>query len=93
MNLKIKKVLNPKIMIKSYVENDKAVLEISDNAGGIPDKILDKIFEANFTTKAESKGTGMGLHLVFLILQKIGGEINVKNIENGAKFIIKLKNK
>ena len=86
-----KKISNPKLIINSYKEDEMIVLEIIDNAGGIPEDIIAKIFTANFTTKKESKGTGVGLYLVSLILNKINAIIDVKNTLNGAKFSIKLK--
>ena len=86
-----KKIHNPKLIINSYEKNDTIVLEITDNAGGISTDIIDKIFEANFTTKTDFQGTGMGLHLVWIILQKINASISVKNVKNGVKFSIILK--
>ena len=86
-----KKIQNPNLIISTYEKDDDVVLELSDNAGGIPDEIIDEIFKANFTTKKSTKGTGIGLYLVSLILQKIDGKISVKNIENGANFTILLK--
>ncbi len=89
---KNKDIKNPKISINTYAEDKNVILEIIDNAGGIPEDIIDKIFEANFTTKADSDGTGVGLHLVTLILEKINGKISVKNVDKGANFSISLKN-
>lgn len=86
------KIQNPKIIINSFLRDNNAVIEIIDNAGGIPKNIIDKIFEANFTTKASTKGTGIGLYLVSIILQKINAKIDVQNVVNGAKFIITIKN-
>jgi len=79
---------NPTIKISTYNDEKNIVLEIEDNAGGIEADAIEHIFEANFTTKRESKGTGMGLHIVVLVLEKIHAEISVKNGDTGAKFII-----
>lgn len=84
-------IQDPKIVINSYEEDNHSILEIIDNAGGIPPEIIDKILEANFTTKESDKGTGMGLHLVSLILQKINAKIHIENVQDGAKFSIKLR--
>ncbi len=86
-----KKIPNPKLIINSYEEDDIVTLEILDNAGGIPDDIIGEIFKVNFTTKKDSKGTGIGLYLVLLILEKINAKIDVKNLLNGVRFSIKLK--
>ena len=74
--------------IKIYNKNYEIYIE--DNAGGIKEEYLDKIFNNNFTTK--NKGTGKGLFLAKQILQKIESDIFVENIKNGARFIIKVKN-
>jgi len=75
-------------MIKIY--NDKHTLYIEDNAGGIKEDIIDKIFDDNFTTK--KTGTGKGLYMSKLIMNKLNGDIFVENTQNGARFIIKVKN-
>jgi len=74
--------------IKIYNKNN--LLFIEDNAGGIKEEYIDKIFDENFTTK--SSGTGKGLYLSKLIMERINGTISVKNIENGARFILKVEN-
>lgn len=68
------------IDIKIKKIDSKVHLFISDNAGGIDKKILPNIFKHNYTTKGE-KGTGVGLYLSKTILDKIGGEILVRNID------------
>jgi signal transduction histidine kinase len=64
------------------------LIKIKDSAGGIPQNIIGHIFEANFTTKAEGKGTGIGLYMSAQILKKIGADISVENINNGSCFTI-----
>lgn len=64
---------------------------VCDNAGGIPENIINTVFDANMTTKDESKGTGIGLYMSKQIIEKIGGEISVENIKNGVCFKISLK--
>ena len=66
-----------------------AIITIEDNAGGILDENLEKIFEPYFTTKHSSLGTGIGLFIANLIIQKsLQGSIEAINTDNGAKFTI-----
>ena len=70
------------IFIKVFQENNNLYIKIKDNAGGIPDNIIDKIFDAYFTTKDKSQGTGIGLYMSNEIIAKhIKGNLSVKNIE------------
>ncbi len=82
-------IKNPKIKI--YIKDstqDKIVLCIEDNAGGIESNIINRIFEPYFTTKREY-GTGIGLYMTKLIIEeKMNGKINVKNTKDGAVFSI-----
>ncbi len=80
-------VLSGKISIK--IDSSKKRLSIQDNGGGIPDDIMDRIFEPYFTTKEVDKGTGIGLYMTKMIIEKhMKGKITVKNSENGAVFVI-----
>ncbi len=66
-------------------------VKVTDNGGGIPQKILDKIFQPFFTTKPTGQGTGLGLSLAYDIIKAHGGEIKVKTKEEeGSEFIIRL---
>ncbi len=70
----------------------KNSIEISDNGGGIPQNIIDRVFEPYYTTKEQGKGTGIGLYLATMLLNNIGASLGVVNIKDGAKFTIKFKN-
>jgi signal transduction histidine kinase len=64
-------------------------LEISDNAGGISEDLIDKIFEPYFTTKEQSVGTGLGLYIAKTIIENsMNGRLKVVNTKEGAKFSI-----
>jgi len=64
---------------------------VTDNAGGIADEILDKVFDAYFTTKDLGKGTGLGLFMSKIIIEKnMGGRLSVQNVTEGAEFRIEV---
>jgi signal transduction histidine kinase len=68
-----------------------ALITVSDNGNGIPEKILDKIFQPFFTTKPTGQGTGLGLSLSYDIVKAHGGELKVETKEGeGSTFIIQL---
>ncbi|MGB5791598.1 cache domain-containing protein [Poseidonibacter sp.] len=82
-----KEVKNPTITITAYEENDYVVLFIEDNAGGITVEPIGKIFEPYFTTKDDTHGTGIGLYMSKIIIDKnMKGKLRVRNTKNGAKF-------
>jgi signal transduction histidine kinase len=73
--------------------NGCAVVTIADNAGGIPEEILNKIFDPYFTTKGPQKGTGVGLFMSKAIIEtNMGGELAVRNTTDGAEFRIEVCN-
>lgn len=86
-----KEIQNRKITIKSYLNRDDGTIEFEDNANGIPEKVIANIFKPNITTKAEGKGTGIGLYMSSQIVEKHNGTIRVKNANQGALFTINLK--
>jgi signal transduction histidine kinase len=66
-------------------------IKVADNGGGIPQKIVEKIFQPFFTTKPTGQGTGLGLSLSYDIVKAQGGEIKVESKEGeGSEFIIQL---
>jgi C4-dicarboxylate-specific signal transduction histidine kinase len=66
-------------------------LSIEDNAGGIDESIINKIFDPYFTTKADTHGTGIGLYMSRSITQEhLHGSIHAENIPEGARFVIAL---
>jgi len=85
-------IKNPFIKVKTYNADNYIVIEIEDNAGGIPEKHKDKIFEPYFSTKSKN-GTGLGLYMSKMIIEKhCNGKLFFKNTKNGVKFIIELRN-
>ena len=69
------------LFISTNIENDRVLIKIKDNGGGIQEDIMPKIFEPYFTTKHQSQGTGLGLHMTYsLIVEGMNGTIEAKNI-------------
>lgn len=82
-----RKVADPKLVIEIGREGDEAVVTITDNAGGIPEEILERIFDPYFTTKGPDRGTGIGLYMSKMIVERnMGGSLTVKNVPGGARF-------
>ena len=90
---------NRMIFITTSDNDGKIIIKIKDNAGGIPEDILPKIFEPYFTTKHQSQGTGLGLHMTYnLIVDGMRGNVEAHNVNytydeieyKGAEFIITL---
>jgi PAS domain S-box-containing protein len=81
----------PLIQVRVAAENGKTVVSISDNAGGIPEEILDKVFDPYFTTKGPEQGTGIGLFMSKTIIEKnMHGRLTVRNLAEGAEFRIEV---
>ncbi len=86
-----KNIKNRKINIQMQRGINFAIIRFEDNAGGADEKILDKIFEPYFTTKYQSNGTGLGLFMSKMIIEKsLNGTINVENAKSGLLFKIKI---
>ncbi|MEO6254241.1 MAG: HAMP domain-containing sensor histidine kinase, partial [Ferruginibacter sp.] len=80
----------PTVWVSTKKEGNKVLISVRDNGPGIPQKVLDKIFQPFFTTKPTGQGTGLGLSLSYDIVTKgHGGELKVETKENeGTTFII-----
>ena len=86
-----KAVKDPTITIATYTKEDTYILEVSDNAGGIPKDIINKIFDPYFSTKTKKDGTGLGLYMSKIIIEEhCDGTLSAINTGNGALFKIVL---
>jgi PAS domain S-box-containing protein len=86
-----KNIENRVITITTYEENKSLFVEFEDNAGGIKNDVLGKIFDPYFSTKNNKNGTGLGLYMSKTIIEEhSGGKIDVYNTDFGTKFVIKL---
>ena len=80
------------ILIRCQSTKSHITIEVEDRGKGVPDTFKDKIFKANFTTKEESGGTGVGLYMCQQIVDKHNGKISVSNSKDGgALFSVELK--
>jgi PAS domain S-box-containing protein len=85
-----RKTEKPRLEIRAFEEEAKAVVTITDNGGGIPDTIIDKVFDLYFTTRESSGGTGVGLYMSKNIINNMGGKLSAANVDGGARFTIEL---
>ena len=86
-----KKIQYGKIWISYYLKDNYLTIDIEDNAGGIDDDVIGKVFEPYFSTKNKSEGTGLGLYMSKTIIQKhCKGKLYVSNSNKGAKFSVTL---
>ena len=82
---------NPTVKIILGAEKENNFIKIQDNAGGIGSDIITKIFDPYFTTKHQSQGTGLGLHMSSTIIKNhFNGTLSVSNVAEGAEFLILL---
>jgi len=81
----------PTVSVSTFKDGDSIKIKVSDNGTGIPQKVLDKIFQPFFTTKPTGQGTGLGLSLSYDIVKAHGGELKVETKEGeGSEFVILL---
>jgi signal transduction histidine kinase len=84
-------VENALISIHAFAEGGKSVVTITDNADGIADEIIDRLFDPYFTTKERDKGSGIGLFMSKTIIEKnMGGGLTARNTGSGAEFRIEV---
>jgi len=78
--------------ISLEVERDENIIRlvVQDNGGGIDPRLLERIFEPFFTTKPVGVGTGLGLSVSYGIVDQMGGQLSVSNVDEGARFRIEL---
>ena len=77
------------IKIRSFLKQGERVITIENNASRIDEAQLDKIFEPHFTTKQQ--GSGLGLYMSKMIIEKNGGSISAANSDDGAIFTISFR--
>ncbi len=81
----------PTVTVSTRKEGNHVLISVKDNGSGIPQKVLDKIFQPFFTTKPTGQGTGLGLSMSYDIVKAHGGGIKVNTKENeGSEFVITL---
>jgi two-component system NtrC family sensor kinase len=83
--------LEPLVKVSTKNLGNKFEIRVQDNGNGIPQNIVDKIFQPFFTTKPTGQGTGLGLSLSYDIVKAHGGELKVESKEgDGSEFIIQI---
>ncbi len=81
----------PEVSVSTKQIDGKVEIVVKDNGNGIPQKVMDKIYQPFFTTKPTGQGTGLGLSLSYDIIKAHGGELKVNTKEGEfAEFIIQL---
>jgi len=88
-NFLVKQTKNPKVIIKTHIDKHTATISICDNGGGIPNEIIDTVFDPYFSTKDEQNGTGLGLYMSKIIIEEHhNGILMVNNVDKGVCFDI-----
>lgn len=86
-----RKVANPQLAITISGHKGRSRVTIADNAGGIASDVINRVFDPYFTTKPPDKGTGIGLFMSKMIIERnMGGRLSVRNINEGAEFMIEV---
>jgi C4-dicarboxylate-specific signal transduction histidine kinase len=87
-----REIESPQIKIIIEARDCTVFITISDNAGGIPENIINRIFDPYFTTKGPQQGTGIGLFMSKTIIENnMGGKLSVQNTAKGAEFRIEVR--
>lgn len=81
-----RRVASPRISVSQRIEQGQLCLLVEDNGGGIDPRLLERIFEAFFTTKPAGVGTGLGLSVSHGIVEAMGGRLEARNSDEGACF-------
>ena len=90
-NKQLKENYLPILTVSTKKMGDNISIRVHDNGIGIPQKVLDKIFQPFFTTKPPGQGTGLGLSLSYDIVKAHGGELKAQSIEGEwSEFFIRL---
>lgn len=86
-----RRISQPCIVVKMERVENRAVISIADNGGGIAEEVMERIFEPYFTTKGSNGGTGIGLYIAKAIIEKsMNGHLTVRNTGDGAEFRIEV---
>lgn len=86
-----RQVQEPRIVIRQFRENGKAVVTIADNAGEISEAIMARVFEPYLTTRGPGRGGGIGLYMAKIIIERnMNGSLSVRNKGDGAEFRIEV---
>ena len=84
-------VANPRLFIRIYRENERSILIIRDNCGGIAEDVMPRIFDPYFTTRSPDRGTGLGLYMSKVIIeQNMAGLLTARNVDGGTEFRIEV---
>lgn len=84
-----KDIKNKWVKYAVYNKNGNILITIEDNAGGIDENIISKVFNLDFTTKSKRNGTGIGLYATYnIVTNNLKGSCYIKNTQNGAKVFI-----
>ncbi len=86
-----RQVAKAEVRIRLFSEGERSVVTITDNAGGIQEDVLARIFDPYYTTKEQGMGTGIGLYMAKTIIEKnMRGKLSARNTGNGVEFRIEV---
>ena len=81
---------NGKLTVRAVRENEYVLVEIADTGPGIPPEVQSRIFEPFYTTKGVGEGTGLGLDVVYRVVQKMRGFVTVKSVPGDTRFRVRI---
>jgi C4-dicarboxylate-specific signal transduction histidine kinase len=82
---------DPRISLRTFAEEDKSVVTVTDNAGGIAKELMHRLFDPYVTSNGQDRGKGIGLFMSKTIIEKnMGGRLTARNTGNGAEFRIEV---